>query len=91
MPRETALSAVHLDNMLALARMGVGICPPTPAFYNHPATIDNVVDHITVRMLDQLGLSVDYRKRWRGIDGQHGLNSRRGTTTSQPVGGISER
>jgi 4-hydroxy-3-polyprenylbenzoate decarboxylase len=68
-PRETPLSAIHLDNMLALARMGVGICPPMPAFYQRPTTIDDLVDHIAVRVLDQLGLGVEYPKRWAGLSG----------------------
>lgn len=71
-PRETPLSAIHLDNMLALARIGVAICPPTPAFYNRPATVDDLVDHITVRVLDQLGLDIDYPKRWAGLTGARG-------------------
>ena len=66
-PRETPLNAIHLDNMLALAQIGVGICPPMPAFYNRPTTLDDLVDHITVRVLDQLGLDVDYPKRWAGL------------------------
>lgn len=66
-PRETPLNAIHLDNMLALAQIGVGICPPMPAFYNRPTTLDDLIDHITVRVLDQLGLDVDYRKRWAGL------------------------
>jgi flavin prenyltransferase len=77
MPRETPFSAIHLDNMLALARMGVGICPPMPAFYNRPATLDDLVDHITVRMLDQLGLEVDHGKRWTGVAGQSDRNGKR--------------
>jgi flavin prenyltransferase len=77
MPRETPFSAIHLDNMLALARMGVGICPPMPAFYNSPDTLDDLVDHITVRMLDQLGLDVDHGKRWTGVAGQTGRNGKR--------------
>ena len=44
--RETPLSEVHLENMLKLARMGVTMLPPMPAFYNHPQTIDDVVNHI---------------------------------------------
>jgi flavin prenyltransferase len=66
-PRETPLNAIHLDNMLALAQIGVGICPPMPAFYNRPTTLDDLIDHITVRVLDQLGLDVDYPKRWAGL------------------------
>lgn len=66
-PRENPLNAIHLDNMLALAQLGVGICPPMPAFYNRPTTLDDLVDHITVRVLDQLGLNIDYPNRWAGL------------------------
>ncbi len=55
-PRETPLSEIHLENMLALSRMGVRIVPPMPAFYNRPETVDDIVDHIVSRILDQLGL-----------------------------------
>jgi 4-hydroxy-3-polyprenylbenzoate decarboxylase len=48
-------SPIHLDTMLALARMGVDLCPTMRAFYNHPATIDDIVDYIVLRVLDQLG------------------------------------
>ncbi len=64
--RETPLSEVHLDNMLKLARMGVTIMPPMPAFYNQPQTLDDMVDHIVARMLDQFGIAVDFAKRWSG-------------------------
>lgn len=66
-PRETPLNAIHLDNMLALARIGVAICPPMPAFYQRPTTLEDLIDHITVRVLDQLGLDVDYPRRWAGL------------------------
>src|SRR2546423_1789360 len=56
--RETPLSEVHLENMLKLARMGVSIVPPVPAFYNHPQTIDDIVHHIVARGLAHFGLSV---------------------------------
>jgi 4-hydroxy-3-polyprenylbenzoate decarboxylase len=51
--RETPLSEIHLDNMLALARMGAVVLPPVPAFYNHAAS---VADHVAMRVLDQFGL-----------------------------------
>jgi flavin prenyltransferase len=55
--REVAsLSEIHLDNMLALARMGAAIMPPMPAFSTHPASVDDIVDHIVARVLDQFGL-----------------------------------
>jgi 4-hydroxy-3-polyprenylbenzoate decarboxylase len=64
--RETPLSEVHLENMLKLARMGVVMLPPMPAFYNHPQTVDDVVDHIVMRVLDQFGIPAPHAKRWDG-------------------------
>jgi len=64
--RETPLSEIHLDNMLKLARIGVTILPPMPAFYNRPQTIDEIVDHIVARALDQFGVPADFAKRWDG-------------------------
>jgi 4-hydroxy-3-polyprenylbenzoate decarboxylase len=66
-PRETPLSEIHLDNMLALSRMGVRMVPPMPAFYNHPQSIDDIVDHITARVLDQFDLPFPAGKRWEGM------------------------
>ncbi|GLX06618.1 UbiX family flavin prenyltransferase [Microbispora sp. NBRC 16548] len=64
-PRETPLSEIHLRNMLTLSRMhGVTIVPPMPAFYNRPASIGDVVDHIVARVLDQLGIGNDLTPRW---------------------------
>ncbi|TDC69709.1 UbiX family flavin prenyltransferase [Actinomadura sp. GC306] len=65
-PRETPLSEIHLENMLALARMGVRIVPPVPAFYNHPETVEDIVGHITARVLDQFDLPAPIR-RWEGM------------------------
>ncbi|MFB6849834.1 UbiX family flavin prenyltransferase [Streptomyces sp. NPDC056373] len=48
-PRETPLGEIHLENMLDLARKGARIVPPMPAFYNHPVSVDDIVDHITAR------------------------------------------
>ena len=53
-PRETPLSVIHLENMLALARLGVTILPPAPGFYTHPGTVDDMVDFVVARILDQL-------------------------------------
>src|SRR3982751_2676233 len=49
--REAPLSEVHLENMLKLSRMGVVMLPPMPAFYNHPQSVDDVVNHIVARVL----------------------------------------
>lgn len=64
--RETPLSPIHLENMLKLAAMGVTILPPMPAFYNHPQSVDDIVDHIVARVLDQFGVSAPFAKRWNG-------------------------
>jgi 4-hydroxy-3-polyprenylbenzoate decarboxylase len=64
--REAPLSAVHLENMLELTRMGATIFPPVPAFYNNPRTIDDVVDYIVARVLDQFGLALPHAGRWMG-------------------------
>jgi len=52
--------------MLKLSRMGVVMLPPLPAFYNHPATIDDLVDQAVARMLDQFGLETRGVERWAG-------------------------
>ena len=65
-PREMPLSEVHLENLLKLARMGVSIVPPMPAFYNHPQTIDEMIDHIVARVLDQFALPAEFARRWTG-------------------------
>jgi 4-hydroxy-3-polyprenylbenzoate decarboxylase len=65
-PRETPLSEVHLENLLKLARMGVIIIPPMPAFYNKPATVDDIVNHIVARVLDQFDIDASFAKRWDG-------------------------
>jgi 4-hydroxy-3-polyprenylbenzoate decarboxylase len=64
--RETPLSSIHLENMLKLAAIGVTILPPMPAFYNHPQSVDDIVDHIVARVLDQFGISAPFAKRWDG-------------------------
>ena len=65
--RESPFSEIHLDNMLALTRIGAIIFPPIPAFYNRPATIDDLVNHIVGRLLDQFGLDMPGLHRWSGF------------------------
>jgi 4-hydroxy-3-polyprenylbenzoate decarboxylase len=65
-PRETPLSEVHLENLLKLSRMGVCILPPMPAFYNRPASLDDMVDHIVARVLDQFDIDASFARRWDG-------------------------
>jgi 4-hydroxy-3-polyprenylbenzoate decarboxylase len=64
--RESPLSELHLENMLKLARMGAMIVPPMPAFYNKPKSIDDIVNHIIARVLDQLNIPAPFAKRWDG-------------------------
>lgn len=66
-PRETPLSEIHLENMLALSRMGVQIVPPMPAFYNNPESVDDIVNHVVSRVLDQFGLQAPFARRWQGL------------------------
>ena len=66
MVRESPFSAIHLQNMLTLAQAGVSILPPLPAFYNNPQGIDDLVDHIVTRALDQFDLHSDKTPRWDG-------------------------
>src|SRR5262249_12954913 len=65
-PRETPISAIHLENMLKLARLGVEIIPAMPSFYHHPQTIDDLIEHFIYRLLDHLGLPHEQQTRWEG-------------------------
>ena len=67
--RESPLSQIHLENMLALTQMGAVICPPVPAFYNRPANVADLVDGIVMRVLDQFGLTMPGVPRWQGFIG----------------------
>lgn len=71
MPREMPFSEIHLENMLRLARMGAVIMPPNPGFYNHPASVDDLVDFVVARVLDHLGLAQTLVPRW-GLDEPEG-------------------
>jgi 4-hydroxy-3-polyprenylbenzoate decarboxylase len=63
-PRETPLSAIHLENLLKLARAGAVILPPAPGFYARPATVGDLVDFVVARVLDQLGVAHSLGPRW---------------------------
>jgi flavin prenyltransferase len=67
------LSVIHLENMLALARMGVVLAPPMPAFYQRPASVEDIV----ARVLDQLGLELPGVRRWPQPYRQDGSAARR--------------
>ncbi|WP_275309885.1 UbiX family flavin prenyltransferase [Streptomyces yunnanensis] len=81
--RETPLSTIHLENMLAMSRMGATILPPMPAFYNKPETIDDLVDHIVARVMDQFDLDSERAVRWEGPSTARGPRTRR---TPRPAG-----
>ncbi len=66
-PRETPLNTIHLENLTKLSKLGVHIIPPIPAFYNNPQTIQDIVTHNTIKILDSLGLKNDYKRRWEGL------------------------
>lgn len=66
MVRESPLHEIHLENMLRLSRMGAVVMPPMPAFYNHPRTLDDMVNHLAMRALDQFGINLDLTERWEG-------------------------
>lgn len=67
-PRETPLSVIHLENMLTLARAGAVILPPSPGFYHHPEKIDDLVDFVVARILDQLAVPHRLMPRWGADD-----------------------
>lgn len=64
LPRETPLSAIHLENMLKLARTGVVIMPPVPALYHRPGTVEEVINQSAGRALDLLGIENNLFRRW---------------------------
>jgi len=65
--RESPLNEIHLENMLKLARMGVVILPPVPAFYNNPQNLDDMINHIAMRVIDQFDIHMDVMNRWDGV------------------------
>ena len=65
--RESPFNDIHLENMLKLSRMGVIILPPVPAFYNHPQNLDDMINHIAMRTLDQFEIHLDVMNRWDGV------------------------
>ena len=63
-PREMPFSAIHLENMLRLARSGAIILPANPGFYHHPQSIQDIVDFVVARILDHLGVAHTLMPRW---------------------------
>lgn len=70
-PRESPFNQIHLENMLKLSKMGVEIIPPIPAFYNNPQTIDDIINHNTMKLLDHLHIENQLSQRWQGINQAH--------------------
>ena len=65
-PREMPYNAIHLENMLKLSRAGVQILPASPGFYHRPQTIEDLVDHVCFRILDQFDIPRDRNIQWTG-------------------------
>lgn len=70
-PRETPFNAIHLENMLKLSKIGVTIMPSMPGFYSKPKTIDDIVNHHIMRVLDQFKIQTFNEKRWEGINDEN--------------------
>ena len=65
-PRETPYNAIHLENMLRLTNAGARILPASPGFYHRPKTIDDLVEHLCFRILDQFDISHSKKSQWTG-------------------------
>ena len=65
--RETPLHLGHLRNMVAVTEMGAIVCPPVPAFYQRPQSVQDIVRHSVARALDLLGIDNDLAPRWQGL------------------------
>ena len=63
-PRETPFSSIHLENMLRLSRAGAVILPPSPGFYHHPQCVQDIVDFVVARVMDQIGVPHTLMQRW---------------------------
>ena len=84
-PREAPLSVLHLENMLRLARLGARVLPASPGFYHRPQSVDDLVAHVTGKVLDALGVEHALSRRWSGLDApppERGLEG----ATRPPVG-----
>jgi 4-hydroxy-3-polyprenylbenzoate decarboxylase len=65
-PRETPLHIGHCELMLKVSQMGAILCPPAPAFYTHPKTVDDIIDHSVARLLDLFDIEDADTQRWEG-------------------------
>ena len=64
-PRETPLSPIHLENMLKLARLGVCVLPAMPGFYHYPKSVDDLINFVITKILDQFGIDTGLIQRWK--------------------------
>src|SRR5918912_1256708 len=64
--RETPYNTIHLENMLRLAHAGARVMPASPGFYHRPQTVEQLVDHLVFRLLDQFGVPHPTGTRWKG-------------------------
>lgn len=64
-PRETPLSSIHLENMLKLSRVGVCVLPAMPGFYHFPKSVDDQINFIVTKILDQFGIDSGLTQRWK--------------------------
>ncbi len=71
-PRETPYNAIHLENMLKLAHAGARILPASPGFYHRPKTIEELVEHLCFRILDQFDIPHSKKSEWSGEEIRHG-------------------
>ena len=65
-PRESPLHTGHCELMLKASQYGAIICPPSPAFYSEPKTVDDIINHSVARVLDLFDIEMDGMKRWQG-------------------------
>ena len=71
-PRETPYNEIHLENMLRLSRAGARIMPASPGFYHRPQTVDDLVEHLCYRILDQFDIPHSKRSEWTGEEVSEG-------------------
>ncbi len=64
-PRETPLSPIHLENMLKLSRLGVCVLPAMPGFYHYPKDVDDLLNFVVTKILDQFGIDAKLIQRWK--------------------------